>query len=322
MNGFEDIFNIFGGGGGGHGGRKQKKKVQSTQKEIHVTLEDIYSGKMIQLDHRKTVLCEECHGKGGEGVETCKDCKGRGSVIKTQMIGPGMIQQAQVPCTKCKGQGETVDEKKKCKKCKAKKILEVEKKVDVSVEAGCPSDNIIKFNGEGNEIPGAEAGDLLIKVNVKKHKLFERSGADLVLKRDISLKQALLGFNFTIKGVDGKDFIVSSVPGEVIGNGSIKSVKGKGLPFYRDVMSHGNLIIHFTIKYPKSSDLTDDIKAALDKVLPGPKTGPSGKGEAEFLKEFSKEDLNANPKGGNVENDDEDHHHNGRHQQRAECGVQ
>lgn len=134
------------------------------------------------------------------------------------------------------------------------------------MEAGCPSDHIIKFNGEGNELPGAEAGDLLIKVTVKKHKLYSRSGADLVLEKEITLKQALLGFNFSLKGVDGKDFTVSSVPGEVIQFGSIKSVKGKGLPFYRDTMSHGNLIIKFTIKFPRGSDLTDDIKAALEKV--------------------------------------------------------
>lgn len=107
MGGFEDIFSMFGHGHHGHG-KKQRKKVQSTQKEIHVTLEDIYSGKMVKLDHKKTILCEECNGKGGEGVESCKDCKGRGSVMKTAMIGPGMISQQQVVCSKCKGQGEVV----------------------------------------------------------------------------------------------------------------------------------------------------------------------------------------------------------------------
>lgn len=159
-----------------------------------------------------------------------------------------------------------MDEKKKCKKCKAKKILEVEKKIDVSIEAGCPTDHVIKFNGGGNELPGAEAGDLLIKVSVRKHKVYTRSGADLILEKEITLKQALLGFSFALKGLDGKEFTVSSIPGEVVQHGAIKSVKGKGLPFYRDPMSHGNLIVKFTVKSPRGSDLTDDIKAALDKV--------------------------------------------------------
>ncbi len=80
------------------------------------------------------------------------------------------------------------------------------------------------------------------------------------------MKQALLGFNFTLKGLDGKEFVVSSVPGEVLQHGAVKSVKGKGLPFYRDAMSHGNLIVKFTVKFPRGSDLTDDVKIALDKV--------------------------------------------------------
>lgn len=162
---------------------------------------------------------------------------------------------------------------------------------------------------------------------MKKHKLYTRSGADLILEKEITLKQALLGFNFTLKGLDGKDFTVSSIAGEVLQDGCIKSCKGKGLPFYRDAMSHGNLIIKFKVKFPRGSDLTDDIKAALEKVLPGPKTGPAAKGQAEFMKEFTQEDLNSDPKGGqrghhHDDDDDDDAHHHGRHQQRAECGMQ
>lgn len=84
MNGFEDIFSMFGGRGGmgGGGGRKQRRKVKPTEREVEVTLEDIYTGKMVKLDHDKTILCEECRGKGGEDVQSCKDCNGQGSVIK------------------------------------------------------------------------------------------------------------------------------------------------------------------------------------------------------------------------------------------------
>lgn len=161
---------------------------------------------------------------------------------------------------------QIMDEKKKCKKCKGKKTAEVDKKVEISVESGCPSDNVIKFNGEGNEIPDAEAGDLMVKVSVRKHKIYTRAGADLVIEKEITLKQSLLGFNFTLKYLDGKDFVVSTVPGEVIEYGVIKSVKGKGLPYYRDPMSHGNLIIKFTVKFPKSSELTQDVRKALEQV--------------------------------------------------------
>jgi DnaJ-class molecular chaperone len=48
---------------------------------------------------------------------------------------------------------------------------------------------------------------------IKKHKLYIRSVADLVLEREITLKQALLGINFNLKYLDGKDFTISSIPG-------------------------------------------------------------------------------------------------------------
>ena len=145
----------------------------------------------------------------------------------------------------------------------------------------------------------------------------------MILEREITLKQALLGFNFTLKGLDGKEFVVSSIQGEVVQNGDIKSVKGKGLPFHRDPMSHGNLIVKFTVKFPKATELTEDIKIALEKALPGPKSSPSAKGEAEYMREFVKSDLNSNAKGGNEEDENEEGPHgHGRHQQRAECGTQ
>ena len=51
--------------------------------------------------------------------------------VQTRQMGPGMIQQIQSPCDKCKAKGEIVQEKDKCKGCKGKgtvrdkKILEV-----------------------------------------------------------------------------------------------------------------------------------------------------------------------------------------------------
>jgi DnaJ homolog subfamily A member 2 len=265
--GFDDIFSMFGQRGGGGGGRqKAKQKVKRTRREVEITLEDVFAGKMIQLDHTKTVICEDCDGKGGEGVQKCKDCDGNGQVIKTVQIGPGMYQRAQMACAKCKGEGEIIDQKKVCKKCKGKKVYDQSKKVDVSIEPGCPSGHTITYRGEGNEIPGAEAGDLEIEISVKKHKIFTRSGADLTLEKEITLKQALLGFNFTVKHLDGKDLLISTIQGEVLEDGAVKSVKGKGLPFHKDQMSKGNLTIKFKVKFPKGTDLSEDVRKALEKV--------------------------------------------------------
>ena len=44
--GFGDIFDMF--GMGGHGGPKKAQKGKSILKEIKITLEDVYTGKMIK----------------------------------------------------------------------------------------------------------------------------------------------------------------------------------------------------------------------------------------------------------------------------------
>ena len=80
-----------------------------------------------------------------------------------------------------------------CKKCGAEGFKEVTEKERVAIDVGTPEEHVMKFVGKGNEIPDALAGDLYIKVNIKKHKTFTRKGADLFIEKEITLKQALLG---------------------------------------------------------------------------------------------------------------------------------
>jgi DnaJ family protein A protein 2 len=43
-------------------------------------------------------------------------------VMKMQQLGPGMYTQARAKCSDCNGEGELMDKKKLCKKCKGKKV--------------------------------------------------------------------------------------------------------------------------------------------------------------------------------------------------------
>lgn len=51
-----------------------------------------------------------------------------------------------------------------------------------------------KFVGEGEPHIEGEPGDLIFKLRVQKHKIFERRGLDLYTNVTISLQQALSGF--------------------------------------------------------------------------------------------------------------------------------
>ena len=59
-------------------------------------------------------------------------------------------------------------------------------------------------------MPGYEPGDVIIEIRIKKHNLFQRSGADLTYTADISLLEALTGFELLITHLDGRKVLIKS----------------------------------------------------------------------------------------------------------------
>jgi len=254
-------------------------------------------------------------------IKTCTDCKGQGYKIKTQMIGPGMMTQSQVPCSTCKTEGKIYDKKDICTAWKGEKIKQVEKTIEVPIERGVPDGKDILFAGEGNEVPGAMPGDLHAIVKIKKHPVFERKGADLFINKKISLLEALCGVNFKIKHLDGTDVTICSAPSDVIASGDLKVIQGKGMPFYQDSMSYGNLIIKFEVEFPKPGSLKKDVIEQLKKVLPGPKIQAPPE-EYEMLEDWYEGMKNESAEGGRKRQTDEDEHEGHPHGQRVECANQ
>lgn len=66
------------------------------------------------------------------------------------------------------------------------------------------------------------------------HAHFTRKGADLYYKKTASLIEALLGFNFKLSHLNGREYTIYSRAGEVVGDHDKKVVKGLGMPFYKD----------------------------------------------------------------------------------------
>ncbi len=82
-------------GRGKQGGQPRKQKVAPKKKVVEVTLEQVYKGDLIEVEIQRYRLCEDCKGAGGEGVQKCAECKGRGAVVKMVQVGPMMYQQLQ-----------------------------------------------------------------------------------------------------------------------------------------------------------------------------------------------------------------------------------
>jgi DnaJ family protein A protein 2 len=95
---------------------------------------------------------------------------------------------------------------------------------------------------------------VIIQVKEKKHKTFQRKGADLFMEKEISLIEALTGLDFVLTHLDGRKIRIKNTPGEVIKPDQLMTVENLGMPFHKKVYSLGNLIIQFKIKFPASMD--------------------------------------------------------------------
>lgn len=123
-----------------------------------------------------------------------------------------------------------------------------------------------------------------------------------MIVKKISLLEALTGVTMDIKHLDGKVHTIATAPGEVLNHQELKTVKGLGLPFYKDPMSHGHLYIEFLITYPKKGAIAPVSIDKIAAVLNGKTVkseGYSKTSKNKILEEFRESDQNPSPQGGN-----------------------
>ncbi|KAI6237114.1 hypothetical protein M3Y95_00230900 [Aphelenchoides besseyi] len=279
FSGADDLFgSMFGGGGGGifnmfggHGGprARRRQKGEDTIQPLTVNLEDLYKGKTSKLQLTKKVICSDCNGRGGKegAVKQCGRCRGQGRVMITRQIGPGMIQQMQSRCDTCAGEGTLVDEKDKCRRCNAHKTVQEQKIIEVNITPGMRDNQKITFYNEGDQEPDVEPGDVVLVIRTRPHDVFQRKGNDLIMKRTITLNEALCGFSAAIKHLDDRDIILKTSPGVVLKPEGIHRVEGEGMPI-KGESARGDLYVVFDVVFPEDHFLTEDGFRKLEALLP------------------------------------------------------
>mmetsp|Transcript_12280 Transcript_12280/g.14104 ORF Transcript_12280/g.14104 Transcript_12280/m.14104 type:complete len:411 (+) Transcript_12280:217-1449(+) len=255
----DDIFNMFFGGGSRRGGRSRgPKKGENAVHALKLSLENLYNGKTVKLSVNRQRVKYPAGMTAETAVSECKSCNGRGVVVKMHQIGPGMIQQMQQRCSDCGATGKMY--KEGVKTVKEQKILEVD------VDKGMKNGQKIVFSGEADEAPGQLPGDVIFVVKQKEHSVFKRKGADLLMEKEISLRQALTGFEFPLKHLDDKKLVIKCKPGEINGANSLKAVSDAGMPIHKRPFEFGRLFILFRVKFPDALD-TSQLKL-LASALP------------------------------------------------------
>ncbi|VDK65092.1 unnamed protein product [Onchocerca ochengi] len=261
-----DIFDMF---FGGHfrGGERGERKVRDMIHQLPVTLEQLYNGAVKKLKLSRNIVCPKCEGIGGTkgSVISCETCKGRGVRIEITQIGPGMVQQMQSTCNVCRGEGEVIPSKDRCKQCDGKKKIRNESVLEVHIDKGMKDGQKIVFSGQGDQEIGITPGDVVIILDEQPHDAFVRKGHNLVMQVDLELVEALCGFTRSVPTLDSRYLVFSTVPGEVIRHGDMRTIVGEGMPHYKNPFEKGDLLIQFAVRFPKKIAQINQLK----NLLPG-----------------------------------------------------
>lgn len=138
---------------------------------------------------------------------------------------------------------------------------------DVTLEAkikpGLRTGSKLKYKGVGDQEEGGRQ-DVHLIVTEKPHPLFKRSGDHLIATVDLTLKEALTGWERIVKTIDGKSIRVSK-PGPTQPSWE-ERYPNLGMPISKKPTERGDLVVKVNIKFPET--LTAAQKEVLRDVLP------------------------------------------------------
>lgn len=211
--------------------RNQKvEKGPAMQGEMQVTLEGMYNGADLQTHIHRKVICRGCAERYTDRCKKCTAGCAHEFEMRNVQFGPMVMQQkVQVPS------------RQKCRTAEAR--------LDVTIERGTSPGDTVIFKSMGEQQPGHIPGDVVLTIRETKHEMFKRVGVDLQMEVELTLKEALLGWERTVTQLDGRK-ITFGYDGVTRPFGIMK-VEGEGMPHKGDPTQKGNLIIKCIIKMPE-----------------------------------------------------------------------
>ncbi|MEZ4312187.1 MAG: molecular chaperone DnaJ [Polyangiaceae bacterium] len=272
---FQDVFSeFFGMGGGGMGGRPKRRgpaRGQDIRVQQRLTLKEAFLGVKREVALHTPATCETCQGEGakpGTKRKQCGVCGGSGQVSSHR----GFVMFTQT-CPECSGQGSVV--KTPCETCRGAGSVQKNRKVLVSFPPGIDGGQRLRVPGQG--MPGSQGGppgDLYVDVELIPDDRFQREGPDLLTRASITFTEAALGAQATVQLPDDTTLTVDVPPGTQ--PGEVIPLKGKGVPRV-DGRGRGTLHVEIQVNVPTSlTTRARDLLHQLQEELapPSPETEP------------------------------------------------
>lgn len=131
----------------------------------------------------------------------------------------------------------------------------------VPIPKGTDTGEIIIIPKKGNIYETGNMSDVRVSITVINDTPFIRQGLDLIIHKQLTLKESLCGFRMDLEHLTGT-IPLSNKRGSIMPHGFKKVIPKYGIP--RDEYV-GNIIITFNVIFP--TELTEDQMTAIDNIL-------------------------------------------------------
>ena len=223
----DEVLHSFGFSTGG--GRKRQTASEHRGRDmlhkVVIDLSDAYFGKTETVSFSSNIKCEKCNGNGtkdGKPAPICETCHGSG-YVRTR----NGIFMSEKPCPDCNGLGRKI--KDKCNACDGIGVVNKKREINVKIPPGIQDGERLRLSGQGEAAPfGGIPGDFYIDVQIRPHPLFQRVGANLMMRAKVPFATLALGGAIEIETIDGAGLSVKIASGTQLSERL--RVKGKGMP--------------------------------------------------------------------------------------------
>ncbi len=238
--------NLFGRRGGAAGTATRGQRGADVETDVRIEFAEAVRGATLPLRLSSPATCGTCHGNGarpGTGPRTCPTCSGVGLVNRSQ----GAFAFSE-PCRDCRGRGTIIDQP--CQECGGEGVSDRTRTLTVRIPPGVDDNQRIRLAGQGEPgRGGAPAGDLYVRVHVRPHEVFGRSGNDLTITLPVDFSEVALGTTVTVPTLDSK--VSLKVPAGT-SSGRVLRVRGKGIT--RRDGTQGDLLVTVQVVVPGKLD--------------------------------------------------------------------
>jgi len=142
----------------------------------------------------------------------------------------------------------------RCKPCDGNGVIPDVKVIAVTIERGMKNGDKVVFAGEGEQDADSDPGDVVVILKSPPHEYFQRQGAHLFMKKNLSLGDALTGFEFKVTHLDQRILVIPGKPGLVTKPNQLRVIRNEGMPHRHNPFKKGHLYIEFDIDFPHSFD--------------------------------------------------------------------